>query len=419
MSSTNLNIGLASTVFPWPTRNGVDIALAAYAEYLSIRHDFTFILIVEPGTPLADQEMSRAQASPWPVVIVSARRPTRRRQLIDELLLRRPSYSAWDYSLADIKRQFSSRPFDLLIASPVGAGSFCQVYRQALGYHPVTTLWMSDVVWSSYLEQGLSYWRGWEELSWQAFGRLLRAPLLRWYERRLAYQYDSIRLVTEREATIFRRLFRRTSPPCQIIVNGNGAKDELLALPIQLNDNHDVVLLSHFCNGRERQAVRFITAVWPLVHQAAPTARLRVIGQPPTGHYLKQLKQLPNVSIEGFVPNFAEAFVGAAVGVVAIQQQYGMITRAIDCLAAGVPMVISKTAASTIDGFRDQVHGLIASQPKEFARSIQQLLNNPEQRQQLATSGRQLVQERYTWDKLIPAVEQELVKLIEQHQSLS
>ena len=65
-------------------------------------------------------------------------------------------------------------------------------------------------------------------------------------------------------------------------------------------------------------------------------------------------------------------------------------------MAAGVPVVTSSAAAGGVDALADE-HFLVADQPQAFADAVLRIVENPGERQRLATAGRQRMLSHHNW----------------------
>ncbi len=77
-------------------------------------------------------------------------------------------------------------------------------------------------------------------------------------------------------------------------------------------------------------------------------------------------------------------------------------------MALGIPCITTSLANNGINGkHRESV--LVADSPEEFIRAIHELLNDPLLYNLLVKKGRELVREKYSWNKTTD----NLIRLIE------
>ena len=116
-------------------------------------------------------------------------------------------------------------------------------------------------------------------------------------------------------------------------------------------DRTDVVFVAAWLAGPDSpnaDGLRwFIRAVWPLVIAEIPWARLRVTGDAPSS--VRALASEPDVEFTGLVPDIYDVYDRARVAVVPLRYGAGVMTKAIEALRFGVPMVTTTVGASGLD----------------------------------------------------------------------
>jgi glycosyltransferase involved in cell wall biosynthesis len=76
-----------------------------------------------------------------------------------------------------------------------------------------------------------------------------------------------------------------------------------------------------------------------------------------------------------------------------------MKVKVLDAMARGIPTVTTRVGAEGID-VENGRELLVADDPAQMAAQIDDLLANPALWQQLQSSSRALIRERYTWQRL-------------------
>ncbi len=148
--------------------------------------------------------------------------------------------------------------------------------------------------------------------------------------------------------------------------------------------------------------------VHPLVQRHIPTATLSIVGADPPA----AVQALSSTSIEvtGEVDDVRPYLGAAQVVAVPLWSGGGTRLKILEAFAAGRPVVSTTIGAEGIDA-RDGEHLLLADSPQAFAQAIVRLSEDRELADRLAFAGRQLVEERYGWDRVSR-------KLIEIHDQL-
>ena len=140
---------------------------------------------------------------------------------------------------------------------------------------------------------------------------------------------------------------------------------------------------------------RIVEGILPAVHDAVPGARLVVVGASPP----PELVDRPGVSAAGDVESVVPYLEQAAVVLGPVWSGGGMRVKVLEALAAG------KAVASTplgVDGLDLQPgeHAVVGDDEGMLAREIVALLQDRVRRRRLGAAGRELVAERFSWDRI-------------------
>lgn len=127
-----------------------------------------------------------------------------------------------------------------------------------------------------------------------------------------------------------------------------------------------------------------IEEVWPLVRVQMPEARLVIAGR----SMPLEFRSEPSMGVEvvGEVESAAEFLDRPGIATVPILSGSGMRIKAVEAMAAGLPVVGTELGIAGL-GLKDGTHALIANTPKDFARSIIDLLSDPSKASTLAKNG--------------------------------
>jgi sugar transferase (PEP-CTERM/EpsH1 system associated) len=143
--------------------------------------------------------------------------------------------------------------------------------------------------------------------------------------------------------------------------------------------------------------------VWPQIMAGRPHTTLAIVGQRPHPR-LNALRDLPGVTITGFVDDVRPYLAGAGVYVAPLRVGGGTRLKLLEAMAMG-KAIISTTVGA--EGF-PVVNGkelILVDGPKAFAAETLALLNNPAQRRQLGQTGQNFARANYGWDALVPHLE--------------
>lgn len=229
----------------------------------------------------------------------------------------------------------------------------------------------------------------WRELSAAAYPPMAwlyrrEAVTLSRFESRAARHAFSSLVVNDREAAIARTL----APDAAIQIVNNGVELKRLA-PQSPPANTARLVFCGVMNYSPNDAGMqwFVRHVWPLVKAARPDATLAIVGADPT----RALKRLcaPDLSIEitGRVPDVRPWLWESAISIAPIHVARGVQNKALEAIAAGLPIVITEAVAGGLPDAAAYASS-VANTPSQFAAHALALLAlSPDQRRARAASS--------------------------------
>lgn len=188
----------------------------------------------------------------------------------------------------------------------------------------------------------------------------------------------------------------------EVSVVPNGVDTEQFR-PRAERDGNSIVFaakLDYFPNARGAEYL--VREVMPLVWSRCPDARLAIVGSAPPRH-VRALASDGRVKVTGFVPNIGDYLSAAAVVAVPILAKAGMQNKLLEALACGAPTVASTMAVAGLD-VQPGEDLMVASDAREFAFAICDLLESPSLRKKLSTAG-PTVARRYSWEVAVQRLE--------------
>jgi glycosyltransferase involved in cell wall biosynthesis len=141
----------------------------------------------------------------------------------------------------------------------------------------------------------------------------------------------------------------------------------------------------------------FFQSIYPSIREAQPGIRVQIVGHMPPPE-VRQWERLPSVEVTGGVPDVRPYYEEATVFIVPLRLGGGTRLKIPEAMAMGLPVVSTRIGAEGLD-IQPGENILIADDPVSFARSVLQLLSDPELRERIAAGGRRLAQ-RYDWKEL-------------------
>ncbi|MCP4435713.1 MAG: glycosyltransferase [Actinomycetia bacterium] len=147
-----------------------------------------------------------------------------------------------------------------------------------------------------------------------------------------------------------------------------------------------------------REAVEWmVREVLPLIRRRLPAAVLRIVGR--GAERVDWVAPVAGVDLVGEVDEIRPELDRADVSVVPIRAGAGTRLKVVEALAHHIPLVTTTVGTEGIDVV-DAQHGQIADDERTFADACLRLLTDGALRQQMADSGAELFEQRYTWDAI-------------------
>ena len=103
------------------------------------------------------------------------------------------------------------------------------------------------------------------------------------------------------------------------------------------------------------------------------------------------------VTVSGWVEDIRVAYQSGRIFLAPIFEGAGLQNKVLEAMSLEVPCIISPIVNNGINAIAGK-HLLVASNPKEFAEKIIQLLENNQLQTELISEGKQFVENQYNWD---------------------
>jgi polysaccharide biosynthesis protein PslH len=244
----------------------------------------------------------------------------------------------------------------------------------------------------------------------------LETRSIKQYEGLIVKDFDATLAVTEPDRlALLEALHQRTSKGDAPIAVIPIAVDTQRIQPVQRTEGSlNILTMGTLYYPPNADGIRwFIQQVFPLVRQKLPRVSLTIIGKNPPNDFLKLAADGDSgITTTGFVPELDPYFAQSAITIVPVRAGGGMRVRILEAFARAAPVVTTTVGLEGINARHGQ-DVLVADRPEDFAKSVIDLIQNPELQQRLSTNGRRLVEEQYDWQVVLGElnrVYQDLIK---------
>lgn len=133
----------------------------------------------------------------------------------------------------------------------------------------------------------------------------------------------------------------------------------------------------------------------PLIQARRPTAKLLIVGADPSPA-VRQLAELPGVTVTGSVPDVRPYILRSAAMVAPLNIARGTQNKILEAMAMGVPVVTSPAGAGGVDA-EDGVHFLVGDRPAAYADACLRLMQDAGERARFSTAGRERMLTNHDW----------------------
>ena len=148
----------------------------------------------------------------------------------------------------------------------------------------------------------------------------------------------------------------------------------------------------------------FTTEVLPLIKKEIPDVRLYIVGNKPPDE-IKALGTMDqNVVVTGFVEDVKPYFLKATVFVAPLFIGGGIITKILDAMAAGLPVITSSIGNEGVDALPEK-DLLIANTPEDFAKMVLLLMKDHKLWSAYSENGKAFVRKHFDWDRTVEQTE--------------
>ena len=148
----------------------------------------------------------------------------------------------------------------------------------------------------------------------------------------------------------------------------------------------------------------FAHTVWPRLKSRYPDLAFYVVGPSPTSDMIELARKDPRIIVTGEVDDIRPYLAKARAFVCPNRLGSGMRGKILQAMASGVPVVATTQSA---EGIPIQMgdNGFLADKPRIMAQYIDLLLGDPALQFSIAQHAREMVVEKFSWDRGVDLLE--------------
>lgn len=239
------------------------------------------------------------------------------------------------------------------------------------------------------------FWRTYrnESAGWRKWYNWCESRLLKPDEIALCRKADLVLTTSERDQATLQRFL----PSTNVEVVPNGVDIEVFQHH-SVNQISDQIIFTGAMNYYPNidAVLSFASNCWPLVRAQIPSATWLIVGREPPLE-VRRLGELLGVTVTGGVPDVRAYLASSAVALAPLRVGGGTRLKILEAFAMGKAVVSTSMGCEGLCAVPEE-HLLVADHPELFARAVVQLLQDGEMRVRLGRAGRELVEEKYSWE---------------------
>jgi glycosyltransferase involved in cell wall biosynthesis len=213
------------------------------------------------------------------------------------------------------------------------------------------------------------------------------------FERLVYPRFDRLVVVSERDGAAL----ERAVPGAQVAVIPNGVDTEYYSPQNTVKNPGEMVFHGNLAYAPNQEAAQhFAGEILPRIQRAVPHAVFHLVGANPPPH-LRALASTFEVRLSPDLPDLRAALSRASVYVCPVRTGTGIKNKILEALSLELAIVAYHEAVAGI-AVEPGLHLLVADSAEDFARKSIYLLNNPSDGARMASEGRRLMLEKYSWD---------------------
>ncbi len=175
-----------------------------------------------------------------------------------------------------------------------------------------------------------------------------------------------------------------------------------------------LVFVGNMVNPHNVNAILyFYNEIYSSIQRRIPEAKLYIVGSNPASEVSK-LASDESVVVTGYVEDIRPYLAKASVALAPMISGTGVKNKILEAMAMSKPVVSTSMGVRGIDVTPEE-NIIIADEPTEFADRVVELLSNAKLRERLASEGRRLVEDKYSWERMADMLNELFEQAVKRH----
>jgi polysaccharide biosynthesis protein PslH len=172
-----------------------------------------------------------------------------------------------------------------------------------------------------------------------------------------------------------------------------------------LSKEKSILFMARFGYPPNDDAIKFyIDKIHKKIKKEIKGFKIYILGKNPPKWLFNLSRQDESIILMGFVKDVRNYLEKARVCICPLRSGSGTRLKILEYLACGKPVVSTSIGAEGIE-VTNKKNIILEDNPNKFAEKVIKLLNEEELSKKLGKNGRKLVEERYSWDKIVVQME--------------
>jgi glycosyltransferase involved in cell wall biosynthesis len=378
-----------NTNFLHPTNKGGSIRSLGMLRHLRRRHEIHFAALADPRSPEGPERSGEYchRAYPFPHSAPERGSAAFWFQLLGGLVSPLPvavkRFQAPAFG-RELERLLQSERFDRAVVDHLmPAAHFPDLPHSLLFQHNVET-----IIWRRHAEQAATP-------AHRAYFQLQAQRMYR-FERRVCREAGHVVVVSPQDAAWTRELFGVS----QVSEVPTGVDLDYFTPREDAPKQYDFIFVGSMDWLANIDGVLyFAREILPLIRRRRPRATFAVVGRKPSEEVLELARQDAGITVTGTVADVRPYLWASRLSIVPLRIGGGTRLKIYEAMAARSPLVSTSIGAEGLE-YTDGQNIRIADTPQNFANQCLDLLDHPQDAASIAGAAWQMVESRYTWDKV-------------------
>ncbi len=231
---------------------------------------------------------------------------------------------------------------------------------------------------------------------------MTRYPIETLYERSNYEKFQKIHVVSP----IDKGYLCSLNPRIDVEVIPNGVDTDFFRPSETLFLNGHSIIYMADLNAHHHEVAWLLGKVLPKITKAMPNVTLYLVGKGLPLDLLYEAKKKSNVLVTGHVNDIRPFLNRAHVFIDPTFKRGGIPNHVLEAMSMGKAVVGTLFSFLAIKGAKPWKNVVAAKDEKDFASKIVYLLENENERKSIGANARQLIESKYTWEKIIPKYEE-------------